>query len=446
MLALSGVRVYSDELRALGMTLPGFVERGEVIASLPSLGLLTLAAHTPASWYVEYREVDAIHPHLAEELVAQRYDLVALSALSARILDAYALADALRAARVPVVLGGLHVTVLPDEAAEHADAVVIGEGEPVWPELLEDLERGALRSRYDARAPDRPPFSLGGGPIPRFDLLDADRYDRIPVQTTRGCPLDCSFCAASRMLTTGYKRKPVADVRREVEAVVGRFRRPFIELADDNTFVHGAWSRELAAALGEYPIRWFTESDISLADDDALLELLAVSGCATVLIGLEAATRASLGSVDSRRWKYARWPSYVERVQKIQAAGIPVNGCFVLGFDHDDAGVFERTAAFVRECQLADVQITVLTPFPGTALHRTLADEGRLLAPTDWDRCTLFDVTFRPSRMTAGDLERGFRELMVELYSDDETARRKRIFRDCTRRRLRPHRALEVTA
>ncbi len=428
LIAMSGVRVRDRKLLDRGMTLPGFVERSRVIASLPSLGLLALAAHTPPHWHVEYREFDAERPH-----VDGPCDLVAISALSARVFEAYALADDLRAAGYRVVLGGLHVSALPDEAAAHADAVVVGEGEAVWADVIADAEAGRLRPRYGPR-----PFHLALSRTPRYDLLDVSRYNRLTLQTQRGCPLDCTFCGASRTISS-FKVKPVDLVRRDLDAIRAIWPRPFVELADDNTFAHRRHSRELLALLAAHPLRWFTETDLSVADDPLLLDALAASGCAQVLVGLESVNRDALADVDSRGWKLAQRDVYIEKIRRIQAHGISVNGCFVLGFDHDDAGVFDRTRDFVRESGLAEVQITLLTPFPGTALHAKLARDGRLLARAAWDRCTLFDLMFRPARMSVEELETGFRRLMSELYNPAETARRRGVFRECLRTRRQSH-------
>ncbi|MFN3648452.1 MAG: radical SAM protein [Armatimonadota bacterium] len=432
LLAMSGVRVKNEALRALGLTLPGFVERSRVIASLPSLSLLVLAAHTPPHWQVEYREIDQLDDRAAETIAAGGYDLVAVTSLTARILETYALADRLRAAGIPVVLGGLHVSALPAEAAAHADAVVRGEGEAVWEELLRDFEAGRLRPLYSSLETPGRPFSLDCARVPRYDLLDIRRYNRLTLQTTRGCPLHCSFCAASRTISA-YKRKPIPQVRRELEAILAVWPRPFIELADDNTFVDKRWSRELVKLFREYRLRWFTETDLSVADDPELLELLAGSGCAQVLIGLESAQRESLDRLDSRNWKERRWESYGEKIRRIQSAGISVNGCFILGLDGDGPEVFDRTRDWVLASDLAEVQITLLTPFPGTALYERYRREGRLLKEVFWDECTLFDVTYRPARMSPQELEQGFHGLMRELYSEENAAIRRRRFQQCVR-------------
>lgn len=430
LIALSGVRIYNRELLELGMTLPGFVERGKVIASLPSLGCLTLAGLTPSSWEVEYLEIDELTEASVEAAAALSKTLVGISSLTARINEAYKLADELRRRGKTVVMGGLHVSVMPEEALAHCDAVVVGEGESVWRQLLQDFENDSLRRIYrPERIAEFDPWA-----VPRFDLLDKDRYNRITLQTTRGCPLDCIFCAASRLISN-YKRKRMDRVDAELSAVTSVWPRPFVELADDNTFVNKSWSKELVALLSKYKVKWFTEADISIADDDELLSALSESGCAQVLIGLESVDEGALDETDTKHWKRRRRGRYLEAIDKIQSRGISVNGCFILGFDSDTPTVFQRTEEFVKEARLSEVQITVLTPFPGTGLFAKLKKEGRLRKSKFWDECTLFDVTFRPRGMSIEQLEDGFRTLAGSLYSAESTRGRKQTFNALIRRR-----------
>jgi radical SAM superfamily enzyme YgiQ (UPF0313 family) len=203
MIAMSGVRAHNQELTELGLTLPGFVERNKTIASLPSLGLLTLAALTPDRHEVEYLEIADVKEGGPAPL---DFDLVAISTYSAQIFEAYELADYYRAHGIRVVMGGLHVTACPEEAKAHSTSVVVGEGEPLWPLVVEDLERGALKPYY--RNGGEGGYKLGESPIPRFDLLDPEKYNRLTVQTTRGCPYRCEFCASSVLLTPHYAVKP----------------------------------------------------------------------------------------------------------------------------------------------------------------------------------------------------------------------------------------------
>ena len=431
LLGLSGVRVRDQALAAHGMTLPGFVERGRVIASLPSLGLLTIAACTPPGVEVVYAELDSLEPGTLKDLQTGAYDLVAISALTARILEAYELSDGLRAHGIPVVLGGLHVTALPEEASAHADAIVVGEAERVWPMLVADFQAGRLKPRYVAR--DLGAISLGEVPIPRFDLLRGRDYNRITLQASRGCPLDCSFCGASRLLG-GYRTKPIHRVEAELAAILDIWPRPFLELADDNTFAAKEWGRDLMRLFARYPLRWFTETDLSIAEDPGLLEEMASAGCAQVLVGLESTSARALHGLDRRNWKAAQVDHQMAAIQRIQAAGIPVNGCFVLGLD-DDEGSFDAIRAFVAESGLCDVQITLLTPFPGTALHAQLKREGRLFREVYWEDCTLFDLTYHPARMSADALRQGFMDLMVDLYGERARSRRRRAFQACLKSR-----------
>jgi radical SAM superfamily enzyme YgiQ (UPF0313 family) len=438
LLALSGVRAYDRELTALGLTLPGFVERSEVIASLPSLGLLTLAGGMPDDVEAEYVDVPDVLP---DPWLPGEFDAVAISSFSAQIKDAYRLADRYRAAGTTVVLGGLHVTAVPREASAHADAILLGEGEPLWPRVVHDLRHGSLQCVYDARSLR---FDLARAPMPRFDLLDIDRYNRLTVQTQRGCPFDCEFCAASIRLAPGFKVKPVEKVIAEIRRIKSLWSKPFIEFADDNTFANKAHGRQLARALASEQVRWFTETDVSIATDLELLALMRDSGCAQVLIGLEAVNRAPLEGLERKsNWKAQQLERYLEAIDRIQSFGITVNGCFVLGLDGTGPDSFDRVLHFVRESGLYEVQITVQTAFPGTPLYDRLRREGRILHDDAWERCTLFDVNFQPSGMTVGELEHGLRELGRQLYDEDATRERRRRFRQRRRVALRGSRSGE---
>jgi len=422
LIAMSGIRAYNPELTELGMTLPGFVERGRAIASLPSLSLLTLAALTPERHTVSYHEV----LDLAELDELPDCDIAAISTFTAQVKEAYELSARYRREGVTTVIGGLHVTACPEEALQHCDIVVVGEGEVVWPRLLADVESGRAERLYDARGSE---FELSDSPIPRFDLLAPERYNRITVQTNRGCPWQCEFCASSILLTPRYKVKPVAKVIEEIRAVKAIWQRPYIEFADDNSFVNKRRSRELAEAMAEERVRWFTETDISVADDPELLGMLREAGCAEVLIGLESPSVAGLDGLELKRnWKLKRIEGYREAIQRIQAHGVAVNACFILGLDGDGPEIFEAVEAFVEETNPFDVQVTVQTPFPGTPLYQRLRHEGRLLDEGSWEKCTLFDVTYRPLNMSVEELEHGLVELGRRLYSDEATRRRRKSF------------------
>ncbi len=433
LVAMSGIRACDAELLRLGLTLPGFVERSKTIASLPSLGLLTLAGMTPAGHATEYLEVPDLR---ASAGPLPEFDLVAISSYSAQIDEAYELARRYREAGALVVLGGPHVTALPDEAGLHADAVAIGEGEAVWPEILRDAERGRLRPRYGSREGG---FDLADSPVPAYEMLDISKYNRLTVQTSRGCPHLCDFCAGSVLLTTRYEQKPVANVLREIDRILSVWKRPFLEFADDNSFVDRAYWRELLSGLEGRGLRWFAETDLSVAEDGDLLDRMRETGCAQVLIGLESPVEGPLAGIETRGdWKRRMFPRYRDAIREIQSRGITVNGCFVIGLDGHGPEIADQVLAFVRETEMYEVQVTLLTPFPGTPLYARLEAEGRLLEPTNWRKCTLFDVNFRPRGMSAETLGDLFRRLAVELYGDEFTRwRRSRFKRNLRRGRSR---------
>jgi radical SAM superfamily enzyme YgiQ (UPF0313 family) len=425
LLATCGIRVRNEELVRVGLTLPGLVRRGEVIASLPSLGLLTLAGLTPPEIDLEYVEV----PEPGEfDVDSAGYDAVALSSYSARIKETYELADRFRRIGTMVIMGGLHVSALPEEAVAHADTVVTGEGEVTWPLLVSDLMSGNLQARYDSGTVS---YDLGDSPMPRFDLLDPEAYDRLTVQTQRGCPFHCEFCAASITISPKFKTKPVDKVIAEIRRIKEIWPKPFIELADDNTFVDKKHSKKLMKAMAKEDVRWFTESDVSIAGYPELLRLMRESGCAQVLIGFESTSLSGLNGVEMRsNWKAKQLDRYKRAIETIQSHGITVNGCFVLGLDGTGEESFDDVFDFVKSTGLYEVQVTVQTAFPVTPLYDRLRRSGRLLQEDAWELCTLFDVNFEPEKMSASELESSFRDLVEKIYSEDTVKHRREAFRN----------------
>ncbi|HWC59547.1 MAG TPA: radical SAM protein [Verrucomicrobiae bacterium] len=424
-IAMSGVRAHNEELTKLGLTLPGFVDRNRIIASLPSLGLLTLAGLTPKKFEVEYHEIADLKK-LPE--LPTHFDLVAISTFTAQLKEAYAVADYFRANGIAVVMGGITVSSLPEEAREHCNTVVIGEGEPLWPEVLRDFENGCLKPFYAQSSPGQ--YDLREAPMPRFDLLDPEKYNRLTVQTSRGCPHHCEFCASSILLTSRYKLKPVEKVIAEIREIKKIWARPFVEFADDNSFVHREHYKQLLRELARENVRWFTEADVRVAEDDELLGLMRDSGCQQVLIGLESPTRTSLNGIELKNnWKARQQDFYKSAIEKIQSYGVTVNGCFILGLDTQTPEVFDDVFHFVRESGLYEVQVTFMTPFPGTPLYHRLRQEGRILRDKAWELCTLFDINFQPKQMSVAELQSGFLGLVKRLYSAEETTERRSKFK-----------------
>lgn len=425
LLALSGTGAVNPEQAGPGFQKPAFIARNQAIDALPSLALLTLAGMTPPEHSLHYQEVrgDTLPGSLRDD-----FDLVCISSYTARIHQAYAIARNYKAKNILTVIGGPHVSCLPQEAAEHFDAVAIGEGETCWRDILDDAATGKLKTFYGSLDAS---FNLNDAPMPAFELLNKDSgYARITLETSRGCPHHCEFCASSVLLARKYKQKPMEKVLAEVDKIKQYWPRPFLELADDNTFVNRAYWMALLPELKKRKVRWFAEADIRLGNDPELLELLAESGCKEVLIGFESPSQSHLNGLELRAdWKSRQQLDSREAVAMIQRYGIMVVGCFVFGLDSQAADIFDAVYDFVQDSCIYDVQMTFLTPFPGTPLYDRLCREGRLLEENAWDRCTLFDVNFIPKNMSVETLTQGFADLGSRLFDDTFTALRRQELR-----------------
>jgi radical SAM superfamily enzyme YgiQ (UPF0313 family) len=423
LVTFAGFRVRQGEMAELGMTLPGLSARRNALAQLPALGLLTLAGMTPPEWTCSYHAVEGDSAGLLDEVMVHQPALVAISALTASALAAYAFAEKLKRRAVPTAIGGLHATACPAEARRHCSSVIVGDGEPIWRRVLADALTGRLQPEYRSG-----PFDLGQAPVPRYELVAGRPLSRLTLQTQRGCPLACEFCAASRLLGP-LREKPIENIQRELAGLAQVMSRPVIELADDNTFVGRRDPAPLFEALGAARVKYFTEVDWRVARRPEVLAGLAASGCVQVLVGIESLARSYAGMGP----KGEPFAAVLEEVEAIQSAGVAVNGCFIVGADGETQATVAQLRDAILGSNLADVQLTLQTPYPGTALHRRLKDAGRLLPARDWSHYTLFDVTYIPDCMSVVELERTFRELVQEVYCASETRRRaeirKRIYR-----------------
>lgn len=424
LISLSGIQVRDRELLESGVNLPGIVERSRTIASLPNLGLLILGGMTTPQHQVKYMDVPSSSQvsHLDRD-----FDLVTISSYSAQIKEAYQIADYFRQQGTKVAMGGLHVTQLPEEAAKHCDAVMVGEGELLWTELIRDLEANQLKPIYSARGRE---FDLEQAPLPAYELLTPEKYNRLTVQATRGCPLRCEFCASSLLLTERYKCKPIAKVLREIDYIKEIWKRPVIEFVDDNALINRHYWKTLLSELKTRKVRWFAETDISVSEDAELLQIMRLSGCVQILVGLESPVLAGLDGLEQRKnWKKKKMPQYLSAIRQIQSQGIRVIGCFIVGLDGHDCNIFEEIYQFAVESELFDIQITLPTPFPGTSFYSRLKREGRLLDPEAWEKCTLFDLNLQPKYMSVSELREGFMNLGFRLYEDEITRWRRTNFK-----------------
>jgi radical SAM superfamily enzyme YgiQ (UPF0313 family) len=319
---------------------------------------------------------------------------------------AYRIADELRARGHTVVLGGVHPTLLPDEAAAHADALVLGYAEKSWPELLHDFARRRLKPRYFTPTGR----SLAGVPIARRDLLKKDRYATVnSIEATRGCPHRCDFCVVPAAWSNTYAHRPVEEVVAEL-ATFQKRHALFIDLSPTED-VH--YARALYRAMIPLRLRWVGLSTTRIAEDDELLRLAAASGCKGLLIGFESISQDTLNQTH-KHFHAAR--EYGEVVKKLHDHGIGIQGCFVFGFDNDAPGVFERTVEFVDKSRIDLPRYAVATPFPGTGLYRRLEAEGRLLH-RNWELYDVEHVVFRPRQMSPERLQEGLEWAWRQSYS-----------------------------
>ena len=332
---------------------------------------------------------------------------------------AYELADRFREHGVPVVLGGSHASAIPEEALEHADAVVVGEAEGAWELLLEDFRRGgraALRRLY--RAGTRPDLASLGFP----DLEAVRRSGQYAITNlfniTRGCPHNCSFCSVTRMLGRKVRCRPVEAVVREIAAPLERLERPslrerFHVFVDDNIMANKGYAKRLFRALIPYRLLWVSQTSVNSAYDDELLELAAASGCKGVFIGLETVSQESLSEIGKTQ---NRIEYYREAVRKFHRHGIFVEGAFIFGFDHDGPQVFQRTVEFARKIRLDGVQYTILTPLPGTDFYDRIEAQGRFIT-REWRRYDCTHPVFQPLRMSPEALQAGLHWAYRKTYS-----------------------------
>lgn len=391
---------------------------GSFYFRFPFLSLPTVAGATPPG--VELRIVD-------EKVDAIEWsrlpDLVGITAMTPLAPRAYELADRFRSLGVPVVLGGMHASVLPEEALAHADAVVIGEAEGVWPQVIEDARAGKLGGDY--RAPE--PTNLATTAVrPRRELLSTEKYMPVTfVETSRGCPHACNFCSVTRFFGGKHRTLPVelvVDQLRELKPTEKRFAiQNCVFFVDDNIIGQPEHAAALFEAIRPFRLRWLGQASVDIAERPDLLKAMAETGCMGLEIGFETIDAASAAM---RMGKPVRDPRDVlEAIELIHSHGIGIQGSFIFGFDHDDPGVFARTARFVDRAKLDAVYVGVLTPYPGTRVHRQLKEEGRLLHER-WDEYDTAHAVFQPKGMSAAELEAGYRWSLRHLYSWRSMGRR----------------------
>lgn len=367
------------------------------------LTLTTLAAEVPPELDAEIELIDEGVEYLDPSAVEA--DIVGITCITGTSSRAYEISAAIRRKGIPVVMGGVHPTLIPDEVQNHADSVVTGFADETWPQLLRDFSRGQMLPRYS----QSPNFRLAGLPEPRRDLLKASRYVTMnTVQATRGCPWKCTFCVVP-VAWPGYLHRPIPEVIAEIERLPGK-QFLFLDLSpiEDPVYIKRLY-RELAYLNKE----WGGLATMAIADDDEMLRLAAASGCRGLLLGIESVSKDAIRRMG--KGKLNSPERYLASIRKLHDHGIAINGCFVLGLDGDGPSVFEETADFARKAAIDLPRFSVATPFPNTAMYHQMERSGRLLH-RDWSLYDTQHVVFRPGGMTPEQLQAGLLWTWKEVY------------------------------
>jgi len=367
---------------------------------IPQLSLHILASLTPNDV-----EITVVDEEIREIDFSLDFDLVGISCMTATANRTYQLSDRYRQKGSKVVLGGIHPTILPHEAIRHADAVVIGEAEGCWADVVSDFRRGMLRKFYHVPEPD-----LSKVPFPRRDFhIDKALFRCVGLLTTRGCPYACEFCSVTDFYGRKIRHRPVSMV---VEDIKRSGSNTFLIL-DDNVTGHPEYSKELFGALKPLGIRWVGQSSISLAKDREMLKLCRLSGCAALFFGLESVSPSSLVGM-KKTLKTIKETE--EAIRIIQDEGIAFHPSIILGFDTDTKAIFDDTLEFLARTKLPTMALHVLTPYPGTQIYQRFKDQGRIIS-YDWSHYDHHTVVFQPKNMTPQELAKGHHYVQSEFYS-----------------------------
>lgn len=364
------------------------------------LGLAIIAALTPPEVEVKVTEEDV------EEISYNRVDLVGISLMTSQAPAGYRIADQYRRLGVPTVLGGMHPSALPDEAIQHADAVVIGEAENIWGQLLQDFKQGQLKKFYQSKEW----ASMDSIPLPRWDLFTGgSTFSLRAIQASRGCPFRCAFCSVAKFFGNSYRHRPLDNVVEEIERTPNRT----LFFVDDNIVASPSYARELFQRMMPLGKKWGGQATIAVCRDEKLLKLAKRSGCIALFVGIESLSRQSLKEAN-KAFNDPR--KYEENIKRLHDHGILLVAGTIFGFDTDDKSVFERTVAFYKKNKVAFANFSALTPFPGTATYERLQQQGRII-DRNWANYTGGKVVFKPKQMSPAELAEGVEWAERQFYS-----------------------------
>lgn len=378
------------------------------------LSLPILAALTPSD-----HEITIVDEAFNSENICDDVDLVGITVLTDLVGRAYYLADQYRVRGAKVILGGMHPTVLPMEALEHSDAVVVGESENVWPNVVSDAFSSKLQKIYRADGAT----DLSQLPRPSRNLYTIPQHRgytplACSIETSRGCAFDCEFCSIKRVMGQGYRIRPVEDVIAEIDSI----DIPNLFFVDDSFGLNRTYTKRLLREIIPLNRKWVGQGTVSLAKDMELLKLMTDSGCKALLIGFESIQKDIQNNMKKISSSGIEFP---EAVRRFHDHGIAILGAFVFGLDHENKDVFDKTLEFLIEYRLDGAQLRTVTPYPGTRLYARLLREGRLIEPDWWLRgYTSADILYRPKGMTVDELRAGIEYVKRKTYSATSIIRR----------------------
>lgn len=374
----------------------------------PSLTLPMIAASTPPG-----HEIKIVNENYEDIDFSEEYDIVGISVLTINAFRSYELAHIFREKGSKVILGGYHVSALPDEASQHADAVVVGEAELVWPQIIRDIEKGKLKKLYFSE--ERP--NLEDLPIARRDLYV--NFLSGAIQATRGCPVGCEFCPTTKLLGKQLRKRPIEDIVEELKNIPNKV----ILFRDASLTIDPDYSKALFRAMRKLNKKWIANGNLNvLGRDEEFLKLAKEAGCLQWFVGFESISKETLKRIHKLS-NINIVEKYGEYVRRIQKHGIAVVGGMIFGFDEDTVDVFEESYKAMQEWQADAMELNILTPYPGTAIYERFEREGRILTK-DWSKYSQAHVVFKPKKMTPEELEEGFVWITKKYYSWFELIKR----------------------
>jgi radical SAM superfamily enzyme YgiQ (UPF0313 family) len=394
---------------------------------LSFLNLPYVAAVTPPD--VEVKIIDEAHEKVNFD---EKVDLVGITAQTPVAPRAYQIAEEFRKRGIPVVMGGVHASMLPEEALRHVDAIVVGEAEEAWPDLIEDFRKGQMGRIYQGNGFVNP----SNLPLPKRALLNDKCYVPLKlIETTRGCPHHCDFCGVSKFFGFRYRSRPIKEIEQELRTLFPKgpvmnsvlkkilslfskdlpyfLKRRLLYIIDSNVAGDRRFALELVSLLKEFDLYWYGHAPVSVAFDQELLKGFSQSGCIAINIGFESFSTENLQAMG----KGFNQPSrYADAVQRIHDQGIGIMGTFIVGLDSDDPGVFQRIIDFCISVRLDWALTFIMAPYPGTDSFLRLEKEGRIFCK-DWEKYDSLNVVYQPSLISVKELIHGMRKIWKEVFS-----------------------------